>query len=77
MLWYSRGLAAGIALACFANTAEGLRPTTAITQYGVDGWGAEPGFPGGPAYSISQTADDYLWIGAQNGLDRFAEGLPC
>jgi signal transduction histidine kinase/ligand-binding sensor domain-containing protein len=45
-----------------------------MSQYIRDQWGAEKGFPGGPVYAITQTADGYLWIGAEKGLIRF-DGL--
>jgi signal transduction histidine kinase/ligand-binding sensor domain-containing protein len=34
-------------------------------------WDAASGFPGGYVYSITQTADGYLWIGASKGLVRY------
>ena len=46
----------------------------AMSQYIRDQWGSESGFPGGPVYAIAQTADGYLWIGAEKGLVRF-DGL--
>lgn len=45
-----------------------------MSQYIRDQWGAEKGFPGGPVYAITQTADGYLWIGTEKGLVRF-DGL--
>src|SRR5580704_14827245 len=42
-----------------------------MTQYVRDHWGVEQGFPKGPLYAITQTADAYLWIGTQSGLFRF------
>ena len=42
-----------------------------MTQYVRDHWGVEQGFPRGPLYAITQTADGYLWIGTQSGLLRF------
>ncbi len=42
-----------------------------MTQYVRDHWGVEQGFPKGPLYAITQTADGYLWIGTQSGLFRF------
>ena len=39
-----------------------------------DQWGSERGFPGGPVYALTQTADGYLWIGGEKGLVRF-DGL--
>jgi ligand-binding sensor domain-containing protein len=34
-------------------------------------WDAASGFPGGYVYSITQTGDGYLWIGASKGLVRY------
>lgn len=45
-----------------------------MSQYLRERWGAERGFPGGPVYAITQTADGYLWIGTEKGLIRF-DGL--
>ena len=38
-----------------------------MSQYIHDRWGSEKGFPGGPIYAITQTADGYLWIGTEKG----------
>ncbi len=42
-----------------------------MSQYVRQRWGPGSGFPGGPVYSITQTADGYLWIGTEKGLIRF------
>jgi len=42
-----------------------------MSQYVRNRWGPENGFPKGPVYAITQTADGYLWIGTQSGLVRF------
>ena len=42
-----------------------------MSQYVRDHFGAEQGFPRGPVYAITQTADGYLWIGTEAGLVRF------
>jgi len=39
-----------------------------------DVWNRSSGFPGGYVYSVTQTADGYLWIGTSNGLLRY-DGL--
>lgn len=39
-----------------------------------DIWDGAAGFPGGYVYSITQTADGYLWIGTSEGLLRY-DGL--
>ncbi|BCS31701.1 histidine kinase [Luteitalea sp. TBR-22] len=45
-----------------------------LGQYLRTRWSSESGFPGGPVHAIAQTADGYLWIGAEKGLVRF-DGL--
>ncbi|HLK20771.1 MAG TPA: two-component regulator propeller domain-containing protein [Bryobacteraceae bacterium] len=67
-------LATALALGCLVPAALALDPNRDISQYIHDRWGAEQGFPGGVVYAIAQTADGYLWIGAENGLVRF-DGL--
>lgn len=51
--------------------AYAIDPQRAMSQYVRHRWGAEGGFPKGPVYSITQTADGYLWIGTEAGLVRF------
>src|SRR5262245_58142338 len=71
------GPALALVLACvlgLAANASALDAERAIGQYVRDRWGSESGFPGGPVYAIAQTADGYLWIGAEKGLFRF-DGL--
>ncbi len=60
---------AGMAL--FVNLAFAVDPARAMSQYVVDHWGPEKGFPRGPVYAIAQTRDGYLWIGTEAGLVRF------
>ncbi len=57
--------------ACLIHTAYAIDPDRAMSQYVHDQWGAEQGFPKGPVYAITQTADGYLWIGTEAGLVRF------
>src|SRR5262245_50299762 len=59
---------------CLAVTAQALDPNRELSQYIRKEWGAEQGFPGGAVYAIAETADGYLWIGAEKGLVRF-DGL--
>lgn len=56
---------------CLVHPAYALDPNRAMTQYVHDHWGVEQGFPKGPLYAITQTANGYLWIGTQSGLFRF------
>jgi ligand-binding sensor domain-containing protein/signal transduction histidine kinase len=58
----------------FTIAAEAREPTKALSQYVREQWGTERGFPSGPVYAITQTADGYLWIGTEKGLVRF-DGL--
>ena len=53
------------------STAFAIDPHRAISQYVHDRWGTEEGFPRGAVYGLTQTADGYLWIGAESGLVRF------
>jgi signal transduction histidine kinase/ligand-binding sensor domain-containing protein len=45
-----------------------------MPSHSHDIWDAAAGFPGGYVYSITQTADGYLWIGTSKGLLRY-DGL--
>ena len=70
-------LSAALILACVGALAPSLEARNgerSLSQYIRDRWGTESGFPGGPVYAITQTADGYLWIGAEKGLVRF-DGL--
>ncbi len=60
----------GVAVA----TVEAIDPERALSQYLRSHWEGSTGFPGGPVYSITQTADGYLWIAAEKGFVRF-DGL--
>jgi ligand-binding sensor domain-containing protein/signal transduction histidine kinase len=72
--WSFRWLLAGLAVVCFAGTAQALDPNRAMSDYLHDRWAVEQGFPGGPVYAITQTPDGYLWLGTEKGLVRF-DGL--
>ncbi len=58
----------------FVHIACAIDPYRGVSQYIRDRWGADKGFPSGPVYAITQSADGYLWIGAESGLIRF-DGL--
>ena len=60
-----------LAILIFVHSARAIDPNRAMSQYIRNSWNAENGFPGGEVYAIAQTADGYLWIGAENGLFRF------
>lgn len=72
--WLFRWLLAGLAASCLIQTSLALDPNQPLSQYIRDLWGAKQGFPGGIVYAIAETADGYLWIGAEKGLVRF-DGL--
>jgi len=63
--------AAALAVLLAAAPARALGPQTAITQYGLDSWGARDGLPGSPITDITQTRDGYLWIATKGGVVRF------
>jgi signal transduction histidine kinase/ligand-binding sensor domain-containing protein len=69
--WSVVALLATAATPLLATPAAALDPDRALTQYLRDAWGREQGFPGGPVYGLTQTADGYLWIAAEKGLVRF------
>ena len=56
---------------CVAAGAGAVTPDVRISQYGHTAWRIQDGYFGGAPYTITQTADGYLWIGTSNGLLRF------
>jgi ligand-binding sensor domain-containing protein/signal transduction histidine kinase len=60
-----------LAAVCLIHSANALDSKAPMSRYIRDQWGTEQGYPGGPVYSIAQTADGYLWLGTQRGLVRF------
>jgi signal transduction histidine kinase len=60
-------------LAVVFNTSFAFDSVLKITQFSHAAWGTDQGSPR-LIYAIAQTADDYLWIGAKDGLFRF-DGL--
>jgi PAS domain S-box-containing protein len=61
----------GIVLAGLVSEAPALDPNRLPSQYVRGQWTTGTGFPGGAVNGIAQTADGYLWIGADRGLMRF------
>jgi PAS domain S-box-containing protein len=61
----------GILLVGLVNHASALDPNRLPSQYVRGQWTTETGFPGGAVNAIAQTADGYLWVGADRGLLRF------
>lgn len=58
-------------LLLLSGGAFGAVPHNIIPSHGHDIWDAAAGFPGGYVYSMSQTADGYIWIGTSKGLVRY------
>ena len=75
------GAASGISLFLFLSflLSSVLAPTPAfalekdrdLTQYTHRIWQTQQGLPAGSTYTVFQSADSYLWIGARVGLARF------
>jgi len=63
-------LCLAVILACCA-CAFALDPSLDISQYSHTAWKVRDGFAKGFIYSITQTADGYLWLGTEFGLLRF------
>jgi len=59
------------ALLLLSGSAFGAGQRNIIPSHGHDMWDAATGFPGGYVYSISQSADGYIWIGTSKGLLRY------
>jgi signal transduction histidine kinase/ligand-binding sensor domain-containing protein len=59
--------------ATFCPSALGVQSDRTIEHFAHTAWGADQGAPR-IIYTITQSADDYLWIGAAEGLFRF-DGL--
>jgi signal transduction histidine kinase/ligand-binding sensor domain-containing protein len=59
------------ALLLLSGGALGAGQRNIIPSHGHDMWDAATGFPGGYVYSISQSADGYIWIGTSKGLLRY------
>jgi len=74
--WHGLGriLSAGLAALFSANIAQGIDPNRTMSQYVVERWGAEQGFPRAPVYSIGQAGDGYLVVATPSGVLRF-DGL--
>jgi len=57
-----------------SGAVSGLAQGNITPTYKHDLWNTDAGFPGGYVYSITQTANGYIWIGSSNGLIRY-DGL--
>jgi len=63
------GIAAAVGIA--SQTALGLDPAKALTQYVHESWHVADGLPQDDVLSLAQTPDGYLWLGTEEGLARF------
>jgi signal transduction histidine kinase/ligand-binding sensor domain-containing protein len=66
-----RLLVASAIVSASTNTAYGLDPARALSQFVREEWGVERGFVGGVVRAIAETPDGYLWLGTEQGLVRF------
>src|SRR6476660_4417745 len=57
-------------LACCPR-AFALNPVLSVTQYAHTSWTNREGYSKGAIYSITQTADGFIWLGTEFGLLRF------
>ncbi len=53
------------------SAAHALDPNKRLTQYGHTAWQIQDGFLPNTPYWISQTKDEYLWVGGVSGALRF------
>ena len=60
-----------VALVLLSGGAFGTVRSNVIPTHGQDVWDMASGFPGGYIYSMTQTADGYIWIGTSKGLVRY------
>ena len=72
--WVANWLLAVLAFLCFADPLSALSSSKPISQYVIQRWEAEQGFPAAAVNAFAQTPDGYLWIGTDKGLVRF-DGL--
>src|SRR5262245_43781359 len=61
----------GCAVLACCPCASALNPELNITQYAHTAWTNREGFLKGASYSITQTADGFIWLGTEFGLFRF------
>jgi ligand-binding sensor domain-containing protein/signal transduction histidine kinase len=69
--WQCKFLLALLPLFCSASPSGALSPNKALSEFILDQWRPEQGFPGGAVRAFAQTPDGYLWIGTDKGLLRF------
>jgi ligand-binding sensor domain-containing protein/serine phosphatase RsbU (regulator of sigma subunit) len=50
---------------------RGLDPQKAVTQYKLDIWQLERGFPQNSVFAVLQSRSGYIWLGTLEGLVRF------
>ena len=57
-----------------ASASSGAVNNSITSSHSRSIWDHASGFPGGHVFSMTQTADGYLWFGTGNGLVRY-DGL--
>jgi ligand-binding sensor domain-containing protein/tRNA A-37 threonylcarbamoyl transferase component Bud32 len=68
---FTRFLGVLLLLWCLPFHLAALDPDRAITQYQIDTWNDEKGLSQNSVFAIRQTADGYLWLGTEEGVNRF------
>src|SRR5215475_12049529 len=63
------GVTVTVMVCILAGRGFALDPQKTMTQFNHRSWGAADGID--QVFSIAQTQDGYIWIGAANGLFRF------
>src|SRR5438128_2574876 len=69
-LWIARAASLLLVIALCGHL-KALDPRKSVTQYGINNWSSENGFPQASIEALAQTRDGYLWFGTQEGLARF------
>lgn len=69
-------LVVSILLVGIPGTVLALDDSKRLTQYTLESWGTDQGFPVNSVSCVVQTSDGFLWVGTQGGLVRF-DGLSC
>src|SRR5688572_15821387 len=66
---------AGLSALILSCALTGSRPAggapSVSSEWFVKNWSVDEGFPGSSVFTISQSSDGYLWLGAKDRLVRF------
>ncbi len=66
-----RGVSCIFCLLVLLFTASWVTAVPLPTQFVVNSWDTRSGLPEETIYSVTQTADGYLWLANANGLVRY------